>query len=165
MKRDLSPKAIFLQRLFYVSLISAAVLFTNGCGKKKEGGMPPFGGGMQVQVIAFQARKQAISDKISLIGSMAANESVEIKSEIDGTIEEINFQEGQFVKQGTILVRIDERKLQAAMAQADANLKLAGTTAKRYEALVASQAVSQQEYDEAMATLASNRATAELTKE
>lgn len=146
-----------------VGLISLC-LAVCGCGKKKDNDMAAKMKGMPVNVVAVEAKKQTIEDKISLVGTMAANESVEIKSEIDGAIEEINFEEGQKVEKGQLLIAIDKRKLEASLAQADANLKLAETTGKRYQSLIDSQAISKQEFDQAQADLEANKAAADLVK-
>lgn len=121
---------------------------------------------MTVQVVAFKSVRQPVSEKISLVGNLAANESVEIKSEIDGRVEEIGFEEGQKVKKDQVLFKINEQKLQAslAQAQAQANLTLAETTARRYQALIESQAISRQEFDQATAALDANKAELELIK-
>lgn len=147
---------------FITILCLLMVLSVSGCLKKAGN---KHSGGRAVNVVAFETKEAPISDKISLVGSMAANEFVEIKSEIDGTIEKINFDEGQFVQKGRVIFQINQKKLQAVLAQAQANLKLAQTTAKRYKALVETKAVSQQEYDQAIATLEANHATVDLSRE
>ncbi len=136
-----------------------------GCGNKKGGNdMAAKMAGMAVNVVAAEAKKQSIEDKISLVGSMAANESVEIKSEIDGAVEEIKFEEGQKVEKGQLLIAIDKSKLEASLAQAEANFKLAQTTGKRYQSLVESQAISKQEFDQAQGSLEAAKASADLVK-
>lgn len=142
-------------------LVLVLGLAGSGCGKKQEAGYGP----MVVNVVAYKGKAQAISDKISLVGTLKANEEVEIKSEIDGVVEEINFEEGDRVKKGHVLFKIDEKKLKATLAQAEANLKLAESTSQRYKALIESKAVSQQEYDQTIATLEASRASVDLTKE
>lgn len=143
-------------------LCAAILLFVVGCENTAEN---KHSGERTINVVAFKSKEKAISEKLSLVGSIIANESVEIKSEIDGSIEEIDFKEGQFVQKGKVLFRINRKKLQAVLAQAEANLKLAEAAAKRYKALVETKAVSQQEYDQAIATLEVNRATKDLSKE
>ena len=65
----------------------AALLFVPiGCGKKKGKNMK---GGWAVNVVAFKSISQPIEEKISLVGTLAANESVKIQSEIDGVVENI----------------------------------------------------------------------------
>lgn len=118
-----------------------------------------------MNVVGFKSQMTRLAETISIIGTLESNESVEIRSEISGTIEKINFEEGQRVNSDTLLFQIDKDKLQASYDQALANLKLAQTTASRYKNLVQSKAVSQQEYDQTVATLESNRATVILAKE
>ena len=125
--------------------------------------MPP--GGFIINVVAAKAAVEFIEEKIALVGTLVANESVEIKSEIDGVVEDINCDEGRPVKAGDILFRIDENKLRHTLEEARSALNLAETTAKRYETLIKSRAVSQQEYDEINAGLASNRAKVQLMEE
>ena len=130
MKNFLTPWNTALVMLTVLVII----LISPGCNQKKDGhGMMA---GMTVDVVAVDAKKQAIQEKISLVGTMAANESVEIKSEIDGVVEEINFEEGQAVKKGQLLMSVDKGKLEASLAQAEANLKMAETTNKRYQSLI-----------------------------
>lgn len=125
----------------------------------QPGGIPP------VNVVGFAAIEKDLTNEISIVGTLQANESIEIKSEINGTIAKINFEEGQRVVEDDLLFEIESRKLQAALDQAKANYNLAQTTTKRYENLVKTQAVSQQEYDETSAQLESTRASVALAQE
>jgi membrane fusion protein, multidrug efflux system len=144
------------------AVIAIAALSLAGCGDGKKGGHGR--GAFPVNVVAVAAKEQPIQEKISLVGTMAANESVEIKSEIDGAVEEINFDEGHRVKKGQLLISVDKSKLEASLAQAEANLKMAETTSKRYETLIETRAVSTQEFDQTQADLAGNKATVDLMK-
>ena len=134
----------------------AAGLATAGCGKKAAGGggAPP--GGFAAQVIAVEAQRQPVSETLSIVGTIAANEMVELKSEIDGTIEEIRFQEGQPVKKGGLLVRLDETRFAASLAQAEANWHLSETTFKRNQQLLADKLIPQQEFDQSASTYTVN---------
>ncbi len=154
-------------RSFYIAAV--LILFSSilsGCSQETEAkpsGGPP--GGFATNVVGFQSVREDIVDKISIVGSLESNESVDIKSEINGAVNRINFIEGAFVEQGDVLFEIDKEKLEATYAQARANLNLAETTAERYKNLVQTKAVSRQEYDETMASLESNRAAVTLAKE
>ena len=57
-------------------------------------------------VIAAEARRQPIAETLALVGTLAANEFIEVKSEIDGTIAEILFEEGQPVKKGDLFQQV-----------------------------------------------------------
>ena len=150
-----------------VALVTAMV--AGGCTSESKAEQPAEAKGPSgpptVNVVGFKSERINLSDRISVIGSLESNESVEIRSEIGGTVERINYEEGQRVKAGDLLFQIDKDKLQASYDQARANLKLAETTANRYKNLVQTKAVSQQEYDQTVATLESNRATVALAKE
>ncbi|MBN1586092.1 MAG: efflux RND transporter periplasmic adaptor subunit [Candidatus Omnitrophica bacterium] len=147
-----------------VTLGALFILAAAGCGKPAEGQSGP-GGMWAVGVVSSPAGLEIVEDKLSLVGSLEANETIEVQSELEGTVEAIDFSEGQSVQKGAILIRINEKKLQASLDQAQANLKLAQATEKRYKALVSSNAVSHQEYDQTIATLAAAEATVELAKE
>lgn len=142
--------------LLMISLLQA------GCNKKSEGGPAP--AQMSVNVVGYKAVLQPISEKISLVGNLEAQDVVEIKSEIDGTVEEIKFEEGQKVKKGDLLISIDRKKLEATLAQAEANLKMAEQTQQRYDSLVQTGAVSRQELEQAAAALEVSRAAVKLNK-
>lgn len=141
--------------------ISPAVI---GCKKeaaKGGGGAPP---SYAVQAVIAEAKVQAVNETLSLVGSVAANEMVEIKSETDGTLDEVLFTEGQKVKQGDLLIRLDESKFTASVNEAEANFKLSETTYERSKQLYRDKLVSQQEYDQAAAQYQANKASLELKK-
>ncbi len=145
--------------LALAALLGSGALAT-GCGKPKGNGP----GGMVVPVVGFAAKQQPLEETIALVGTLEANERVDIKSELAGRIEEIAFEEGQRVTQGQVLIRIDRTELDASLAQAEADLQLAASTHARYAALAESRAVSQQEVDQASASLAAKQAALELVK-
>ena len=138
---------------------AALTLAAAGCGKPKGAGGP---GGMAVHVVGFRAVTQPVEERVAVIGTLAANESVDIKSELDGMVEEIGFEEGARVEAGAVLFRIDRSKQEASLAEAEANLKLAEATRGRYAALTESRAVSRQEADQAIASFESRQASVAL---
>ena len=76
---------------------------------------------MTVQAVVVTAKRQAVSETLPLIGTIRANEMVDIKSETDGIIQEIRYEAGQKVEKGQPLVLLDDSKLAAALAEAEAN--------------------------------------------
>jgi membrane fusion protein (multidrug efflux system) len=104
---------------------------------------------------------QPIEEAIEAVGTLAANERIEVKSEIDATITAIHFEEGQAVHAGQVLVELDPMKLKAALAEAVANLTMTQASSQRYAALRASGAVAQQEVDQTQAAWAANEALVE----
>ena len=93
-----------------VGLIVLTALF--GCKKKQSASGPA--AAPATQVAAAEAKRQPIAETLAVVGTLAANEFVEVKSETDGTIAEILFNEGQPVKKGDLLLRLDESKFSAA---------------------------------------------------
>jgi membrane fusion protein (multidrug efflux system) len=119
---------------------------------------------MAVHVVGYRAAQAPMDERITIVGTLAANESITIKSELDGVVEQISFEEGQAVEAGTRLISIDETKLAASLAEAEANLKLADATSQRYAALMESRAVAQQEADQALATYEARKAGVDLLR-
>jgi membrane fusion protein (multidrug efflux system) len=115
-------------------------------------------------VVAVQAQRQPVVESVSLVGTLAANEEIELKTETDGIVEEILFEEGNLVTKGQLLLRLDETKLQAELADAEARLKLYGATYARSRQLYGDQLISQQEYDQAASAFEVGQATVELRR-
>jgi membrane fusion protein (multidrug efflux system) len=132
-----------------------------GCGPKK-GGAAGAMGGFATSVVAQPVKAKKIEEKISLVGNLQADESIEIKNQIAGVIAQIGFLEGEPVKQGQTLFVIDADKLKASLAQALANLGLAQTTFARLSTLIKANAISQQEFDQASSDLEARKAQVEL---
>jgi membrane fusion protein, multidrug efflux system len=138
-----------------------ALLVLAGCNREPGGASAPR---PPAQVVLAEARLQPISETLSLVGTLAANETVEIKSEIDGTIIEIGFDEGQRVEEGSALFRLDDSKLAASLAEAEANFRLSRLNYERNQALFRERLVSQQEYDQSAATFQANEASLQLKR-
>jgi membrane fusion protein (multidrug efflux system) len=143
----------------------AVMQLLTGCKKEPGGGGGPQGGGMPaMQVVAVEANTQPVTESLSLIGSIVANEMVEIKPETEGIVQEILFDEGKAVEQGQLLIRLDDTKLAATVAEAESNFKLSTANFERAKQLLKDTLISQQEFDQAAATFDLNRATLELKK-
>jgi membrane fusion protein, multidrug efflux system len=102
---------------------------------------------------------------VSAVGQVQAARQAVVRARIEGLLTEVNFSEGQPVKQGQVLARLDDRSLQAQVAQAEAELKrlqaqlqLAELDLKRYEGLAEQSAVSTQQRDQQQAQVAQLRA-------
>ncbi len=71
-------------------------------------------------VSTVSAMKQDIPVLLSGIGTVQALNTVQLRSRVDGTLDQVNFQEGQRVKKDEVLATIDPRLFEAALAQAKA---------------------------------------------
>jgi membrane fusion protein (multidrug efflux system) len=95
---------------------------------------------------------------MEIVGQTRGSQDVDIRARVEGFLDTINFTEGAFVHKGDLLYQIDPKPLQAALAQAKANLATSQArldqttvTVNRMKPLAAQQAVSMQELDNALA--------------
>ncbi|MBC5838078.1 efflux RND transporter periplasmic adaptor subunit [Flavobacterium muglaense] len=107
---------------------------------------------------------QSFDNNLSLSGSIEANEQVEIRSEVSGIVESINFQEGSNVTKGQLLFKVNDTELRAQLSQANTKESLASENERRAKLLLQKEAISQEEYDVARAEHASTRAQSQLIK-
>lgn len=112
----------------------------------------------EVSVITIQSRKVELTTELS--GRVAASLTAEVRPQVSGILLKRLFTEGADVKEGDVLYQIDPATYQAALdgaqaalAKAEANLAPVKLKAERYEELKKSEAVSVQDYDDAMAAL------------
>jgi len=108
------------------------------------------------------AKPERFTETLSVIGSIEANESVVLKSEVSGKITGIFFNEGQHVEKGTLLIKVYDDDLQAQLTKAQANLKLTEDVEARQRQLLDREAISRQEYDVSYANLQSAQADVAL---
>jgi membrane fusion protein (multidrug efflux system) len=113
----------------------------------------PSGYNPRIPVSGVVLNPQRIDNKISVTGSIEANESVELKSEISGIVEEIHFQEGTNVKKGNLLVSLDDDEISAQLEKMRYTQKLMKEREFRQRQLLEKEAISQEEYDIALTEL------------
>lgn len=101
-----------------------------------------------------------VNDAVRAVGTLQANESVMIRPEIPGLITRVLFTEGQAVEKGMVLIELDDSELQAQVADADAQLKIARLTYDRMMQLTGNQNpfISEQQIDQAISTLGTAKA-------
>jgi membrane fusion protein (multidrug efflux system) len=105
---------------------------------------------------------QVFNDNISLSGTLEANEQIDLRSEVSGVVESINFQEGSKVEQGQVLFKVNDIELQAQLSKVRSAQKLAAENERRAELLLEKQAISEEEYDISNADYLSAKAEADL---
>ncbi len=145
-------------------LILSAV---SGCGDKPAnaqaagGGMPP----PEVAVVTVAPQRLAVTNELP--GRLEASRIAQVRARVPGIVLQRVFREGSDVKAGAVLFRIDPAPLRAVFASAEANvakaesnLAQASLKVQRYKPLVEMDAVSKQEYDDAVT--AQKQAAADL---
>jgi len=90
---------------------------------------------------------------LSTVGTLRANESVTLVSELSRRLVKIHVQEGSAVAAGDLLFKLDDSDLQAELGEINARIFLANSVKKRVDNLLPSKAISQQEYDSSTAEL------------
>ena len=114
-----------------------------------------------IPVLAVAAKKQDVAIYLDGLGTAQASATVTVKAQVDGKLIEMAFTEGQEVKAGQLLARIDPRAYQAALDQASAKkaqdqatLANARLDSARYGKLVANAYASAQQADQARSMVA-----------
>lgn len=119
-----------------------------------------------IPVVTVEAGRQDVPILIHSVGNARSLLSIDIRPQVNGTLLDLPVDEGQLVKKGELLARIDDRGIVAALehanaqlAAAQAQLKSATVDLKRYRALADIQAVSTQILDQQAARVAQLQAT------
>lgn len=142
----------------------ALLLLAAGCGAKDPKKAPPV---PEAGYVVLQT--QDVPLEVELAGRTTAFETSDVRPQVNGVIKARRFVEGSIVRQGQTLYEIDPSVYQAAVAQAQANvassqaqLAAAQTKAQRYKPLADIEAVSKQDYTDAVA--AAKQAAAQLAQ-
>jgi membrane fusion protein (multidrug efflux system) len=139
-------------------LLSGLLLsvFLNGCGGDKPAAqvIPP----SEVKFIIAEATTVPVMREY--VGNVVAYRSVQVRARVEGVMTKRHYSEGTNVKEGQLLYSIDpdnyeaaQRDAQAALAQAEANLANAKAREARYAPLAKEDAISKQDYDDAVTQL------------
>jgi membrane fusion protein (multidrug efflux system) len=115
-----------------------------------------------VTVEAAPVKLAKVQREIEAVGSLRSNEAVIIRPEIAGRITEILFDEGQPVRRGAPLFRLDDSIARAQLEQAKASLVLSRANHERTQELHQRGASTQRASDEAVAKLRADEAAVEL---
>ena len=154
-------------------VIVVALLCAAGCKPKSHVApqQPP-----TVSVIQPVAREVVEWDEY--IGRLESPETVEIKARVSGYLDKVHFKEGKEVKKGDLVFTIDPRPYQAEFDHADAEYQramsqaeLAKNDSERAKRLIATKAISEEDYDTkaktyaaALAAVRSAKAATDATK-
>ena len=123
--------------------------------------MGTMGGRGPVPVVSVPVGAETFTDSFSALGNIRANEAVDIRSRISSVVTAIHFEEGQQVKQGDLLVELDNREVKAELAVAQATYDKVKSQYERSKSLRATQVVSAAELDELAADV--RKAEADVT--
>lgn len=146
--------------LHFAKALPLAAALLVGCGQADQ--QPPGQRLPEVGVYTVEARPLTLTT--DLPGRTSAYRVAEVRPQVSGILQERLFEEGSDVEKGQQLYQIDPRTYEASLARAEANLKTTENLAKRYERLVNTNAVSQQQYDDARAAWIQAQAEVEVAR-
>lgn len=106
----------------------------------------------------------AFNNDLEVTGNIEANESVVLRGEIAGLVTGIFFKEGATVNKGSVLVKINDKEIQAQLREAITRQNLSATNENRAKQLLEKGAISEEEYETAMADLQSLKAKTQLIR-
>lgn len=151
-------------RLLLLTTLAGFLAIGLGCSKKAAPAPKP-----TVQVTA--AIQQDVSVYTEATGQLQGALNVEVRAKVDGFLESMPIKEGQKVKKGDLLFTIDSRtpaaavdQAKGALARAQAAWDKAKADVARFKPLAASQAISQQELDNALSAERAAKATYDAAK-
>ncbi|MGO1297615.1 MAG: efflux RND transporter periplasmic adaptor subunit [Vibrio sp.] len=148
--------------------IGLAVALT-GCDKEPSKPNNQTPQAVTVDTVTIHPQSVEITDQLP--GRTSAYRIAEVRPQVEGIITKRLFVEGSKVNKGDVLYQIDPATYEAKLASAKADLASAEATeqrsklqATRYEGLVKNRAISQQDYEDAMATYRANKAAVMASK-
>jgi membrane fusion protein, multidrug efflux system len=118
----------------------AVGIFVSGCAKQQAAPSPR----PPVPVVVGTAVQKSVPVELDAVGNVEPFSEVSIKAQVPGQLQEVHFKEGDFVRKGQLLLTIDPRPFQAALAQAQAALA-------RDKAVAANSRTQAQRYDKLLA--------------
>jgi len=123
------------------------MVLVTGCKRSNAG----FGGFPPAEVSIVTLAPHSVPEMFEVPGEVAPFRRVEVRSRVEGIIQERPFTEGAMVRPGELLYRLDKVRYEAAFRSAQARLQNARQTFERLEPLLAQHAVAQQDVDNARA--------------
>jgi membrane fusion protein (multidrug efflux system) len=149
-------------RALAVLLLLAAPAACKKANSAAGGG--PGGGGFAMPVEVATAIRDTVVDAIAATGQIEAIQSIELRPEVSGRITDILVREGQQVGDGMPLFKVDDAELKAQVAQAEADRQMARQALERTKQLIAQNASSTSDLEQAQAKSQSADANYDLLK-
>jgi membrane fusion protein, multidrug efflux system len=151
-----------------------SALLLAGCGDSASSAQASRGSGAierprentAVPVTVASVRRSTIPVQLHAIGAGQAFKTVSVEAQVAGIVKEVNYKQGQLVREGDLLLSLDQRPFVAALDQSNAALardnaqaQLNRTQLERYEGLYKQGIVSKEQFEQYRATSAAAEAT------
>ena len=144
--------------------VTFAVLAAAAAACRKGEADPRFAGFPPTEVSVVTVVPTAVPQTFEFPGQVQAFRRVEVRSRVEGVIEERPFTEGMIVQPGQVLYRLDSVRYEAAYRAAQARLENAKETYERVQPLLAQHAVAQQDVDNARSQYTAAQAALDAAK-
>lgn len=142
--------------------VIAAALWPRLMPSSTDDGSPAAGaGGGAAPVRTQRVEPEAFESRLAFNGTLMADQSINIRSELRGKVEQIHFTDGQDVTTGDLIVVIESGELEAELRSLQEQLALAETQADRLQNLFKTGSVTASERDDAASRREVLRAEAE----
>lgn len=147
--------------LIIIGLILVKVLFLKSTTKTPSPAAKKSG----IQSVDARVIRLKSVNNIALVsGSLLANESADLQPQVSGMVTGLYFKEGDFVRKGSLLVKINDANLQAQLKKQEAILEVAQNNLTREDQLYKLNAVNEDEYNSAVLAVKSAQADIDFTK-
>jgi membrane fusion protein (multidrug efflux system) len=154
--------------LVIVALVALALVggawYLFAGGKPSGAGAPGKSATQAVAVVTAHAAKKEFAHEVEALGTLRANESVDITAKVADRVAAIHFNEGQQVRKGDVLVELDNTEARADLAAAEAAASDSRSQYKRSQELFNTKALSEAQLDQLHATLLANEARVEAAR-
>ncbi|NQX90151.1 MAG: efflux RND transporter periplasmic adaptor subunit, partial [Halioglobus sp.] len=117
-----------------------------------------------VAVTTMKAKQSLWTTRIDAIGQITASAGVDVTPQIAGQVRAINFQSGDVVEEGQLLVQLDDQLDQDQLKRDLADVNLSQMDVNRYSTLVRENSAAQATLDKVRAKLVSDQAAAHATQ-
>lgn len=143
------------RRAIHLASASVVLALVAGCGEKKADAQTAAPPPPEVSIITVAPQRVALTDELP--GRVEASRTAQVRARVPGIVQKRVFTEGSTVKAGEVLFQIDPAPFQATLSSAEAslsraqaNLAQANLQVKRFRPLVEENAISRQEFDNAL---------------
>ena len=111
-----------MSRRLAAVVLAAVLVGLGGCSETPSGAQAKSAPTPAVPVGTAVAEQRSVPVQVTAVGTVQAYTTVGVKSQVAGQIQQVHFTEGQEVKRGDLLFTIDQRPLEAAVRQTEANV-------------------------------------------
>lgn len=139
------PNWLIIVAVIAILIFSKQLFFPKNDAKSQKGAGPA--AKPPIAVNYFVVSPRDFDNDVYTAGKIGAINQVELVPEVSGKVLSINFQEGENVSKGTLLLKLNDADLQATLLKVKTQIRLAEQKLKRLDQLLKISGISQEEYD------------------